>query len=137
MRTASLITTIAAAVIAIAGSATDASAAQPPLGGGCTPHAKSNGWDIGVCISNRGTQTQVYPDIYVNTVGTKPNGCYVRVYAYDGTIGAVARTNDFSCQTGHDEIPHFNATPYHVYVTKVTVLPAGYNFDISPSITYY
>ncbi|GAB3898402.1 hypothetical protein ACFQ1S_14205 [Kibdelosporangium lantanae] len=135
MKPTSLLATVAAAILAV--TAPTAEAAKPPLGGGCYDHSKHNNWDIGVCISNRNTDTQVYPDIYVNTVGTRPAGCFVRVYAKDDNLGRVARTNDFPCEKGHYEIPHFNATPAHLYHTEVEVMPAGYVFDISPGIVYY
>jgi hypothetical protein len=35
--------------------------------GGCTPHAATEGFDIGVCIDDHGTSTTAYPDVYVNS----------------------------------------------------------------------
>ena len=142
----------AAALVPSLFTASAAQAAQPGAaspavsGGGCFAHSTNpriSGWDIGDCISNRGTQTQVYPDMYINQVGWLPGGCFVRLYALDRTIQQTARSQDFPCATGHYEITHFNATPGHVYVTSATIFGTDANgnanswgFDFSPELRF-
>src|SRR5262245_39342602 len=99
------------------------------------------GWEIGVCISNRRTATQVYPDIYVNHTGFIPPACTMKIGAFDATIEAWARGVTINkCATGHYEIPHFNATPRHTYQTYAFVVSAGgpsiWLFGPSPGLTF-
>ncbi|GAB3988652.1 hypothetical protein GCM10029978_111610 [Actinoallomurus acanthiterrae] len=58
--------------------------------GGCNPHIPINGWDVGVCISDRGTSspTQVTPDVYLNKVGSVPSNCrmYIEVWSDNGPV---------------------------------------------------
>ncbi|OLZ64255.1 hypothetical protein AV521_36390 [Streptomyces sp. IMTB 2501] len=62
--------------------ATSASAAT----GGCDPHIKVNGWDVGVCISDRNTSA-VTADVYLNVVpGPQPSNCrmYIEIWSDAG-----------------------------------------------------
>ncbi|WP_214415060.1 hypothetical protein [Sphaerisporangium fuscum] len=142
--TVTIVSSLLAAPVAQASSSGAASLAVS--GGGCYKHSTNlrlPGWDIGDCISNRGTQTQVYPDMYINTVDRIPGNCLVVLYAIDRTIHRTARSQQFPCATGHYEIPHFNATPGHAYATQATVFGTDTNgdadswgFDLSPELRF-
>ncbi|GAA4635716.1 hypothetical protein GCM10023196_082290 [Actinoallomurus vinaceus] len=67
--------------------------------GGCNPHIKVNGWDVGVCISDRGTSSprRVFPDVYLNQVGSVPSNCtmYIELWSDDGL--ELARDDGHPC----------------------------------------
>ena len=75
--------------------------------GGCNPHIKVAGFDIGVCISNRGSAnpTFVYSDIYVNNVPTGPFSCTIYVEQWDGGT-KVFQDDGHSCAKGHYDAMH-------------------------------
>src|SRR5690349_1440727 len=74
--------------MAFANSTVHASAADPATAstatvGGCSEHygGPNNSFDMGICISNRGSWDTVYPDVYVNQQPTGPFLCtlYIEV----------------------------------------------------------
>ena len=50
--------------------------------GGCDPHIKVHGFDIGVCIDDRATGTTAYPDVWINTLGPATN-CHINISVWD------------------------------------------------------
>lgn len=70
----------------------------------CDPHIKLTagrgaGFDIGVCIDDRGTGTTAYPDIWVNTAGTTAN-CSINISVWDDRGNRLSAT-DVGCAGGH------------------------------------
>jgi hypothetical protein len=86
IRVLSVLAAIAAGLLTVAQAAF---LGQPAwaANGGCNPHIRVNGWDVGVCISDRGQKQLLFPDIYLNTVGTHGSSCtvYIEVW-YDGGL---------------------------------------------------
>jgi len=70
--------------------------------GGCAEHTggPNSSFEMGICISNRGTAHTVYPDVYVNKQPTGPFSCtlYIEIWA-GGT--KLSQDAGHSCTVGH------------------------------------
>jgi hypothetical protein len=94
--------------------------------GGCNPHLKAAGFDVGACISNRGSAnpTYVYPDIYVNNVPAGPNSCTIYVELWHGNQ-KVFTDAGHSCSKGHDDATDKNGNIVHTQVPGCLYLHAS------------
>jgi hypothetical protein len=77
--------------------------------GGCNPHIKVAGFDIGVCIDDRGTaktaHPTAYPDIWVNTAGNTAH-CRINISVWDNaTPSHRLSATEVGCAGGHAERP--------------------------------
>lgn len=77
--------------------------------GGCNPHIKVHGFDIGVCMDDHATGTTAFPDIYINTSGPTAN-CMINVSVWDNAghrLSAIERP----CTAGRRSVPGVPVAP--------------------------
>lgn len=69
--------------------------------GGCSTYTvkAAPGFNIGVCINDRGTRTTAYPDIYVNSAGNTAR-CGINISVWDDANHRLSAT-EVRCGKGH------------------------------------
>lgn len=91
-------TALTAAAVPAQAAASQSQTAQ----GGCNEYTVgSTGFEIGVCINDRGTGTTAYPDIYVNKVGAHTGSCSIGIELWDNNNHHYGTTAQASCGKGH------------------------------------
>lgn len=97
---------IAAAVATSGGTPAASAEAVAPVGyaalGGCNEYTVGNtGFEIGVCINDRGTGTTAYPDIYLNQIGAHRGSCAIRIELWDDAGHSVGNASSAPCTSAH------------------------------------
>jgi hypothetical protein len=103
--------------------------------GGCSPNWSGNGYNIGVCINDRGTTTMAFPDIYVNTSAGTAN-CSILIEVWNDSSTNFSH-KQVSCAKGHylgyATGPFWGATNVHSFARLLLNGQSIGTFD-SPTI---
>jgi hypothetical protein len=109
--------------------------------GGCAEHrgGPNNSFEMGVCISDRGTKHTVYPDAYVNQQPSGPFNCTLYIELWNGGT-KIFQDAGHPCTVGH-----YNSTliftltsgcaPLHTSVW-ISYFGTFYRIGDSPTYTY-
>ncbi|HEU5379853.1 MAG TPA: hypothetical protein VFV38_30895 [Ktedonobacteraceae bacterium] len=120
--------------------------AAPLATGGCNEQSGPYGtWvflEVGVCISDRGTGNEAFPDVYVNQLDTSAGiSCGLYIELWEGNF-KWSQLGPVSCNIGHyDGDPYFPVGGCHALHTSAWILygPQGnlfYRIGDSPTYTY-
>ena len=76
--------------------------AGPGANGACRESATVRGYQMGVCISDRGTGGQtIFPDVYVNKEGGNLDNCRLYMEVYEGGRRVVSSPQQGYLRYGH------------------------------------